>query len=421
MTKGLPEKDKLRISQKTSSALFDGKADLPDEDVNSNQTATFGAGGWVTDLKTSEPDLNKISPVTDFSLSGTKLSGETPGQAATKQSSSLSASVSSAKSPADTAASAAENQPPAEAGKIAPFDLQRKCPKPCWCDKDLYADYTTDIKVCDSKCEILCEGYSTDGGAGGSTLGKLIKRFRDWMAGIYHWLKGDKKCGETWYNPDKQCCVNGTTIVTLCGGKCYDPVTEYCENDTICENTCSAGVISASPAPTNGEVETATLSVSGEKGDALGWSASRGTLTPSADKKQATITSMESGKVMVTFGSKNCSKCRTSITVAFVKVTSIKPDRMFTMVSPHKTVTFTVTTEPVGPVYMKLVNELFPEADPEVGEKAMPPLNSITLQSRWDDGTFIYKFDQTGRVRMRAKAGKYDKGIPSGSIEVLLF
>ncbi|MBI4802062.1 MAG: hypothetical protein HY796_06025 [Elusimicrobia bacterium] len=256
ITKGLPEEDKKRISQKTSSALFDGKGDLPDKDldVNSNQTATLtGAGGWVTDLKTSEPDLNKISPVTDFSLSGTKLSGETPGQAATKQSPSLSASASSAKSLA-AVASAAENQPPAEAGTIAPFDLQRKCPKPCWCDKNLYADYTTDIKVCDSKCEILCEGYSTDGGAGGSTLGKLIKRFRDWMASIYHRLKGDEKCGKAWHDPDKTCCANGTTIVTLCGGKCYDPVTEYCENDTICENTCSAGVISASPAPTNGEV-----------------------------------------------------------------------------------------------------------------------------------------------------------------------
>ncbi|MBU2574872.1 MAG: hypothetical protein KKH28_12425 [Elusimicrobia bacterium] len=71
ITKGLPEKDKIRISQKTNSALFDGMADLPDKDldVNSNQAvALTGRGGQVLDLKASEPDIAKISPVTDFSL-----------------------------------------------------------------------------------------------------------------------------------------------------------------------------------------------------------------------------------------------------------------------------------------------------------------------------------------------------------------
>ncbi|MBU2574227.1 MAG: hypothetical protein KKH28_09145 [Elusimicrobia bacterium] len=71
ITKGLPEKDKLRISQKTNSALFDGKGDLPDKDFgpdSSNPVALTGKGGSVGDLKAFEPDLNKVGPVTDFSL-----------------------------------------------------------------------------------------------------------------------------------------------------------------------------------------------------------------------------------------------------------------------------------------------------------------------------------------------------------------
>ncbi|MBU2573546.1 MAG: hypothetical protein KKH28_05660, partial [Elusimicrobia bacterium] len=51
-----------------------------------------------------DPDINKTP--TEFSLSGTKLSGETPGQTTTKQSPVLLASASSAKSPAAPTASA---------------------------------------------------------------------------------------------------------------------------------------------------------------------------------------------------------------------------------------------------------------------------------------------------------------------------
>ncbi|MBI4802451.1 MAG: hypothetical protein HY796_08010, partial [Elusimicrobia bacterium] len=72
VTKGLPEKDKARISQKTNAALFDGAADRPDKDFGPNISKTAatltGAGGQVADLKTSEPDIPKLNLATEFSL-----------------------------------------------------------------------------------------------------------------------------------------------------------------------------------------------------------------------------------------------------------------------------------------------------------------------------------------------------------------
>ncbi|MBI4800891.1 MAG: hypothetical protein HY796_00020 [Elusimicrobia bacterium] len=110
ITKGLPEADKKRISQKTSSALFDGAADHPDKDFGpdtAKSAATLtGAGGQVLNLKASEPDIKKVSPVTEVSLSGTKLFGGTSNLAAPKQPSVLLASVVSAKTPAVPTASA---------------------------------------------------------------------------------------------------------------------------------------------------------------------------------------------------------------------------------------------------------------------------------------------------------------------------
>ncbi|MBI4802127.1 MAG: hypothetical protein HY796_06350, partial [Elusimicrobia bacterium] len=95
ITKGLPEEDKARISQKTNAALFDGVADRPDKDfgpASSNPPALTGRGGQVADLKTSEPDINKTSPVTEFGLQNKPAI--------------LLASASPAQSPADTGATA---------------------------------------------------------------------------------------------------------------------------------------------------------------------------------------------------------------------------------------------------------------------------------------------------------------------------
>ncbi|MBI4802188.1 MAG: hypothetical protein HY796_06655 [Elusimicrobia bacterium] len=103
---------KLRNLYNQHSKMYDGKADLPDKDfglttkLNQSPGLTVGKGGQIADLKTSEPAIPKLNSATEFSLSGTKLSRETPGQAATKQSPILLASASSAKSPAAATASA---------------------------------------------------------------------------------------------------------------------------------------------------------------------------------------------------------------------------------------------------------------------------------------------------------------------------
>ncbi|MBU2573029.1 MAG: hypothetical protein KKH28_02995, partial [Elusimicrobia bacterium] len=103
VSKGLDKNAKDRLSKlyNRNSQLFDGTdPKLTDKDFNitSKQAPTLtGAGGQVSDLKGSAPDLNKLSPVTEFSLSGTKLSGETPGQTTIKQSPILLVSASSIK------------------------------------------------------------------------------------------------------------------------------------------------------------------------------------------------------------------------------------------------------------------------------------------------------------------------------------
>mgnify|MGYP001576296177 CR=1 FL=1 len=55
----------------------------------------------------------------------------------------------------------------------------------------------------------------------------LIKPIVDLFVGIYHKIKGDTKCGNTWYNADKEFCMNGTAF-EKCGGESYNPDTECC-------------------------------------------------------------------------------------------------------------------------------------------------------------------------------------------------
>ncbi|MBU2573616.1 MAG: hypothetical protein KKH28_06020 [Elusimicrobia bacterium] len=171
ITKGLPEKDKKRISQKTSSAMFDGAGDLPDKDFgadSSNPIALTGKGGSVGDLKASGPDINKISPVTEFSLSGTKLSGETPGQAATKQSSILLASAASAKTSADTASASSAKSPAGAASAKTAVSAAAKAAQASTsgnCDSCEPRNSQKCLTICckeqpeGTDCETLCYNY----------------------------------------------------------------------------------------------------------------------------------------------------------------------------------------------------------------------------------------------------------------------
>ncbi|MBI4801564.1 MAG: hypothetical protein HY796_03470 [Elusimicrobia bacterium] len=142
-----------------------------------------GRGGSVGDLKKSDPDI-KTSPIPEFSLSGTKLSGKTPGQAATKQSSSLLASASSVKSPADitasakTAGSATAKAMAASAAGIEPDYAG------CWCSVGGTFHDTSEASNL-AACEALCckeEGL----------------------------LCPPDGCGS--YDPKKFCCINGKVV-----------------------------------------------------------------------------------------------------------------------------------------------------------------------------------------------------------------
>ncbi|MBI4802063.1 MAG: hypothetical protein HY796_06030 [Elusimicrobia bacterium] len=132
---------------------------------------------------------------------------------------------------------------------------------------------------------------------------------------------------------------------------------------------------------------------------------SSGQLKASSDNKQATITSADPGKITVTFGSKTCSKCRTSITVAFVKVLTIIAYP--TSVNTGKTIKFTVTTEPAGAAYMNLVRLTPIAVDPIIMSGSSVALTSKSLE----EGIFIYQVKAwMGVFVMHATAGGSDKG-----------
>ncbi|MBI4801594.1 MAG: hypothetical protein HY796_03625 [Elusimicrobia bacterium] len=121
LSKGLDRntKDRLKDLYNRNSRMFDGTAKLAAKDltpVPSNSAATLtGKGGQVTDLKFYEPNTPKLNPTTEFSLSGTKLSGETSNPAAAKQSAGLLASAVQTKASADTTAGSSSKSPTAAA------------------------------------------------------------------------------------------------------------------------------------------------------------------------------------------------------------------------------------------------------------------------------------------------------------------
>ncbi|MBI4802378.1 MAG: hypothetical protein HY796_07620 [Elusimicrobia bacterium] len=125
INKGLDGNAKARLKNlyDSNSRMFDGSAKLAAANfapVSPKNTAITGKGSQVTDLKASEPAIPKLNTASEFSLSGTKLSGGTSDLAASKQSSVLLASAVSAKTSADnTSASQAKSQTDATTAKTA--------------------------------------------------------------------------------------------------------------------------------------------------------------------------------------------------------------------------------------------------------------------------------------------------------------
>ncbi|MBI4803291.1 MAG: hypothetical protein HY796_12290, partial [Elusimicrobia bacterium] len=247
LSKGLDRniKDRLKNLYNRNSRMFDGTAKLAAKDlrsVPSNSAATLtGKGGQVTDLKFYEPNTPKLNPTAEFSLSGTKLSGETPGQTTTKQSSILLASASSAKTQADAPiASTKTALSPQKAQEAA--TAQPKCTasatlcmsvvpgKPCSCPTENLCDAGPGVAgMCMSAKYCAGEGcpQPPENGAGKPSLwDRLMGR--------------TEPCGKSWYNKNKKCCVNGK-ILEKCGAECYDPKTTCCKDGKTyekCEEKC---------------------------------------------------------------------------------------------------------------------------------------------------------------------------------------
>ncbi|MBU2459617.1 hypothetical protein KKG44_00700 [Patescibacteria group bacterium] len=282
---------KLRKQYNQHSKMYDGTKDLPIKDfgltTKSNQSPVLGKGGRVTDLKTSDPDINKTP--TEFSLSGTKLSGETPGQATTKQSPILLAS-------AKTAVSA---QKVSAAGTVTPFDNPTVL---CHC-KCLPADSKVsdrDAKACIARCNMLCgdgndlsstDNYNDpslynqvciqaalslctlwgtapldtvcmssaaakcriDGGGGdGCSAGLTMtvngecssscgagSGFLGTIKNWWHNIKGETaNCGENCFNPKTKCCLASKVVGEKCDGACYDPKKECCVEGKKVSKSC---------------------------------------------------------------------------------------------------------------------------------------------------------------------------------------
>lgn len=76
--------------------------------------------------------------------------------------------------------------------------------------------------------------------AGWKKITDSVKTVADTVSDKYHDLKGDKKCGEAWHNPSKNCCVNGK-LLGKCGETCYDSAMKCCQDGIVypkCESKC---------------------------------------------------------------------------------------------------------------------------------------------------------------------------------------
>ncbi|MBI4801959.1 MAG: hypothetical protein HY796_05490 [Elusimicrobia bacterium] len=261
LNKGLDgnAKERLKSLYDRNNRMFDGTAKLPTKTfkpIPSKQAAVLtGAGGQVTDLKSYEPNTPKLNPTAEFSLSGTKLSGETPGQAATKQSPILLASASSAKSPAGADASAKTAVSAAAKTAQAPtLDSCAACRKHALetgefligcreiCCKEQVA---AGENPASSECYSLCLNYSA-ALTPPLTPCECCKKYKSLCvnyvpgctsgcgpeSGIFDWwhkLWGKQKCCGTWFNPKIKCCEAGKIVDgKQCGAACYDPKTDCC-------------------------------------------------------------------------------------------------------------------------------------------------------------------------------------------------
>ncbi|MBI4803211.1 MAG: hypothetical protein HY796_11880 [Elusimicrobia bacterium] len=235
ITKGLPEKDKARILQKTNAALFDGAADLPVKNFGptpSNQGAELiGKGGQIADLKTSEPDIPKLNPATEFSLA--------------KPSTLLAATKTAGAATAGAAA--------------APCPFPGEPSVRCCCTKDEKKCFGEGL-LCYSVCvEIITTPGNCGWGFEFEWLDNLVEKVnklakgaliaaknvvltakntvvktgKDILAAVtstakgywediktikekvddwYHEKIGDKKCGANYYDPDDECCSGGAAF-----------------------------------------------------------------------------------------------------------------------------------------------------------------------------------------------------------------
>ncbi|MBI4803074.1 MAG: hypothetical protein HY796_11175 [Elusimicrobia bacterium] len=200
ITKGLPEKDKLRISQKTNAALFDGAADRPDKDFGPNTSRTAatltGTGGQVTDLKSSEPNTPKFSQVAEFSLASAKNT-----QAST-----------------------------AKASSAPPCPLPGEIRVHCFCPNDKSKDWGM-------QCQSACTTILTTPGNCGWGIGieidwdkytagvkKLLKDLEKTIKDNINWIKEEiKKHREAWdqrkIDEWKERSKNLLTAFMVCNGK----------------------------------------------------------------------------------------------------------------------------------------------------------------------------------------------------------
>ena len=221
VSKGLdtPTKEKLNKLYSQNNKMFDNTAELPVGNFAATSVkpslALTGKSGRVLDLKASEPDIANVAPVSEFSLRGTKPSGETPGQAATKQSSTLLASASSAKSPACAASSAKTALLPkvAEADEIPePGDCPIEywsCFKltawNCWCiepELSCVCDGRDFGWISESKCRASC--ICPIAGQVRNSVNVCVAPCPDGKNAPDS--KGNCPCGALTYNPKESCC-----------------------------------------------------------------------------------------------------------------------------------------------------------------------------------------------------------------------
>jgi len=242
INKGLDGNAKARLNKlyDQNNQMFDGTAKLAAKDltpVPSNSATTLtGKGGQVTGLKSAEPATPKLNTPSEFSLGGTKVTGDTSNSAATKQSPMILASAAPAKTSADAASVSPAKSPAASDSDNTSgtsqdgetISQQEVCAKIDQGIKDTNADWERLLES-DEKTRLMCGQWPPEAAqacyaSADATKAEALRKYEETIQGLEK-ISEEAGCGRCVGegqapDADRKCCsglaVYKKNCVTTC-------------------------------------------------------------------------------------------------------------------------------------------------------------------------------------------------------------